>query len=74
MFNRRDGPTTTVGLPSASEGLNLQLPVKQLKRDLLSQPPPRIVAPVEKLACAATSRGSGDFRGVDWIHFFALID
>jgi hypothetical protein len=29
-------PTTTVGLPSASERLDLQLLVKQLKLDLLS--------------------------------------
>jgi len=30
MFNRRDDPTTTAGLPSASERLDLQLLVKQL--------------------------------------------
>jgi len=45
----RDGPTT-VGLPWASERLDLQLLVKQLKLDLLSQPPPRMTAPVGKLA------------------------
>jgi hypothetical protein len=48
MFNRRDDPATTAGLPSASERLDLQLLAKQLKLDLLSQPPPRITAPAGK--------------------------